>query len=156
MSDRILLIHVNKETQEYSFYKTYSSTHISKEELLKKVEEYNSNPENNTTIKVYEDNLLLNLIEDVRTSYKRRNFISDLNDLMRELDSDICSLQNVYDDIETLIEEAESTENNDDYKKALKDIRGVAMRCIGSTDSSFLGGAISTIGSKIDEVLNVQ
>lgn len=154
MTDKILLIHVNKETQEYNSYERYTFSQITREELLQKVEEYNSNPEKTTTIKIYEDNLLFNLIDDERASYKRRNFISDLKDYMRELDSDICSLQNAYDDIETLLQEAEVSEKTDDYKKVLKDIKGVAMRCIGSCDIAFLRGAISAIGSKVDEVLN--
>lgn len=156
MTDKILLIHVNKETQEYNSFERYTVSQISREELLQKVEEYNSNPEKTTTIKVYEDDLLFNLISDERASYGRRSFISDLRDFMRALNREICSLQDVYDDIERLLEEAENKEKNDDYNKVLKDIRGIAMRCIGSTDTSFLSGAISTIGSKVDEVLYVE
>lgn len=157
MTDKILLIHINKETQEYSSFETYSSSQISKEELLQKVEEYNSNPEKNTTIKVYEDELLVQFASDVRASVSRKRLFSELKDIMHELDSDICSLQNAYDDIETLIGETDNIEEVDNYRNALykiKEIVSSTLDCgewIGQGDNK-----MEQILQKIDEVLYVE
>lgn len=157
MTDKILLIHVNKETQEYSSYETYSLSQILKEGLLQKVEEYNSNPEKTTIVKVYEDELLVQFVTDVRASVSRKRLFSELKDIMHELDSDICSLQNAYDDIETLIGETDNIEEVDNYRNALykiKEIVSSTLDCgewIGQGDNK-----MEQILQKIDEVLYVE
>ena len=157
MTDKILLIHVNKETQEYSSYETYSLSQILKEGLLQKVEEYNSNPEKTTIVKVYEDELLVQFVADVRASVSRKRLFSELKDIMHELDSDICSLQNAYDDIETLIGETDNIEEVDNYRNALykiKEIVSSTLDCgewIGQGDNK-----MEQILQKIDEVLYVE
>ena len=136
MTDKILIIHVNKETQEYSSYESYSTKQISKEELLKKVEEYNSNPEKTTTIKLYEDELLVQFVSNVRATFSRKRLFEELKDFMHELDSNICSLQNVYDDIETLLGETDNIEEVEKLNNVLKEIEEIADRIVNDYDGN--------------------
>lgn len=159
MTDKILLIHINKETQEYSSFETYSSSQISKEELLQKVEEYNSNPEKTTIVKVYEDELLVQFVTDVRASVSRKRLFSELKDIMHELDSDICSLQNAYDDIETLIGETDNIEEVDNYRNALYKIKEIAEKIANYYDGDeyeLMRKDAEQILQKISEVLYVE
>lgn len=111
MGNRILLILTNKESGAYVRYESYTlSAALTKEKLLSVVEAHNNNEEKDTVAKVYEDDLLVSLVDDVRSSYSYKNLIDSLKSITEDIDSSICDLESWRDEISDLLAKTEEGE----------------------------------------------
>lgn len=110
--NKILCIYVKKETNKYDHYETYILTEsLTKEKLLKTVKEYNSDKEKTTFVKIYEDELLIEFIQDTFSSVKHNHLINCLRDICKDIEYNIENLESWRDDIETSLNEVEHESN---------------------------------------------
>ena len=101
--ERVLLIYINRATNKYERYEVCPIDKITIEEVHEKVSKYN-NSNQDTYIKVYESSFWLDFIDDVSSSFSRRNLVNCLKDTVSELRDCIESLESFTDDIEEILE----------------------------------------------------
>ncbi len=105
MTNKILVIYVDKETQKFDRYEAYPlNEKFTKEELIKKVEEYNADTVKDYTAKIYDDPILVDFVEDVRSSWQNKHVIENLKSICSDIESDICALESWRDDITDLLD----------------------------------------------------
>lgn len=113
MGNKILLIHTNKVSGAYVRYESYTLTKtLTKELLLCAVEAHNNNEEKDTVVKIYEDDLLVALVDDVRALYSHKNLIDSLKSITEDIDDSICDLESWRDEISDLLAKTEEKDND--------------------------------------------
>ena len=111
--NNILCIFVKKETNKFDHYEVFALTKsLTKEKLLKTVEEYNADQAKTTFAKVYEDELLIEFVQDTFSSVKYNHLINCLRDICKDIDDSICSLNSWQDDIESYLNKAGGNDEN--------------------------------------------
>lgn len=104
--EKILCVYINKITKKYTRYEVYPlSDTFTKEKLMESVNKYNSNDKETTTIKVYEDDLLVDFVEDTNYSVRIDNLRKDLHDICRDIESSVNSLESWTEDIEEFLKD---------------------------------------------------
>lgn len=105
---RMLLIHINKETQKYDRFEIYPvNADFPEEKIRSCVEVWNGQVENNTTIKIYDDELLCDFAEDVRMSTRKDYVISSIKSILSDIEYHIDSLESWQESIEDILKEDE-------------------------------------------------
>lgn len=104
--EKILCVYVDKNTQKYDHYEVYPlSDTITKEKLMESVNKHNSNEEKTTIVKVYEDDLLVDFVEDTNYSVRIDNLRSDLRAICRDIETSVNSLESWTEDIENFLKD---------------------------------------------------
>ncbi len=105
-SKKILCVYINKITKKYTRYEVYPlSDTFTKEKLMESINKYNSNNEKTTTVKVYEDDLLADFVNDTNYSVRIDNLRKDLHAICRDIESSVCSLESWTEDIEDFLKD---------------------------------------------------
>lgn len=113
MAEKILCIFVDKDTQEYDHYEAYPLCEkFTKENVVDEVNKFNSNNENKTTAKIYDDPLLAEFVGDVLSSRSVDNLIQSLRSICRDIDSSVEALESWSEEIADLIKEKEKEDVN--------------------------------------------
>lgn len=100
--DKVLLIYFDRKTEKYSSFNVVSLTEkLTLEKINVLADNWNKNPEQHTKVKIYEDDLLINLCEDVSATITFKNFLDSMQDM----------LENVQDYARNLSYEAESLQS---------------------------------------------
>ena len=104
--EKILCVYVDKNTQKYTRYEVYPlSDTFTKEKLMEAVNKHNSNEEKTTIVKVYEDDLLVDFVEDTNYSVRIDNLRKDLHDICRDIETSVNSLESWTEDIEEFLKD---------------------------------------------------
>lgn len=120
MAEKILCIFVDKDTQEYDHYEAYPLCEkITKENLVDEVNKFNSNNENKTTVKIYDDPLLAEFVEDALSSRSIDNLIQNLRSICRDIDSSVEDLESWSENIADLIKEKDKEDVNFSIEKGV-------------------------------------
>lgn len=106
MTDKILAIYLNRETQEYHRFEVYSlDEKFTKENLTQKTEAYNANNAGNYIVKLYDDPIMVALAQDARSYWQRERVLSDLESICNNIRDNIDSLEDWSDEVEELLRE---------------------------------------------------
>lgn len=88
MTERILIIYLKKETNTYDHYEIYNCTDkFPKDDLIKRVNEYNNDTSKELNAKIYDDEILLHFVEDSLQSFKYRDLVNSLKSICEDLSS---------------------------------------------------------------------
>lgn len=111
MQNKILVIYVKKENQEYDHYEVYPlSEKLTKEALIEKSNEYNADSSKNLIAKIYDDPVLINFVSDAQASWQNKHVIENLKSISRDIEDSIDNLQSWQDEVENLLEKADEQE----------------------------------------------
>lgn len=118
MAEKFLCIFVDKDTQKYDHYEAYPLCEkFTKENLVDEVNKFNSNNENKTTVKIYDDPLLAEFVEDALSSRSIDNLIQNLRSICKDIDSSVEALENWSEEIADLIKEKDKEDVNFSIEK---------------------------------------
>lgn len=140
----ILIIHIDRETQQYKKFEIYPNKF--KDKILPRVEEWNDNKNNTTLCKIYNDPLLVEMAGDSQSSWSRENLISSLRSIARDIDDSIDNLNSWNESIDSELNYDEK------YQQALQSIRSIAEECLVS--SKIPPEKIESIINECSEALN--
>lgn len=120
MAEKILCIFVDKDTQKYDHYEVYPLCEkFTKENVVDEVNKFNSNNENKTTAKIYDDPLLAEFVEDTLSSRSIDKLIQSLRSIRRDIDSSVEDLESWSEEIADLIKEKDKEDVNFSIEKGV-------------------------------------
>ena len=103
--DKVLTIYFNKETGKYKHFQIVPLTEkFTREKLEDLVVKYNDNPEHNEMVKLYDDELLINLCADVECTRTYDNFLESMKDYLDSIEDVSRSIAYDASDLKSLLE----------------------------------------------------
>ncbi len=116
MENRILVIYLKKETQEYHHFEIYPlSKTLTKEYVIKTVENFNADDSKELSAKIYDDPVLMNFAEDVRSSCKNQELIKSLKSICGDIQDSISELESWREDIEDIFKKNDEQEGAEEF-----------------------------------------
>lgn len=99
---------MRKETQEYHHFEIYPlGKTLTKEYVIKTVENFNTNETKDLIAKIYDDPVLTSFVEDVRSSYRNKEFITNLRSICEDIQHSVNELEDLCENIEDLLKKSD-------------------------------------------------
>ena len=93
----VLIIHTDRQTGEYKRYEIYPRKFL--EDIPAKVEEWNKNEKMDTVCKLYDDPLLVQVVDDMKSSVTRNTLLRSLKSIVYDIESAVSDLESWNDDL---------------------------------------------------------
>lgn len=105
MSDKVLIVYVDRKTGKYKRFECYpyDGNPATKENVEERVRAWNNNAKLDTNAKIYDDELLCEMARDARISCSRNSLINSLINITRDIEESIDDLNSWSDDIKSAI-----------------------------------------------------
>lgn len=95
-----LIAYFDKNTDEYKRYETVR--HYDKEKLLGLLNSFNTNKTNSEYGKIYEDKIILQIVEDCHNSYSNKCLIEDMKDKINMLSDTLSNIEYRIEELEEM------------------------------------------------------
>lgn len=110
-NDKLLTIYFDRKTEEYDSFNVITLTDkLTRERLEELAQNWNNNPNNKTTVKIYDDKLLIALCDDVYYTKRFNAFIEDMRDLYENMHDISRSLSYEAEELQDYLKENYPTE----------------------------------------------
>lgn len=111
IKDKLLTIYFDRKTEKYDSFNIVSLTEkLTRERLEELAHNWNNNPNNKTTVKIYDDKLLIALCADVYYTKRFNAFIEDIKDLYENIHDISRSLSYEAEELQEFLKENYLTE----------------------------------------------
>lgn len=99
----VLVIHTDRETGIYKRYEIYPRKFL--EDIPAKVEEWNKNEKMDTVCKLYDDPLLVQVVDDMKSSVTRNTLLRSLKSIVYDIESAVSELESWNEEVISALEE---------------------------------------------------